>query len=75
MSLENPLELEDHGQINVSPSRPGALWKVITHGIRCPRCQSQASKAETGKRTNAAGFSEHYRRCPDCNLRFRVVYE
>ena len=67
--------LELNGQINVSPSRPGGLWKVITSGIRCPRCDSQSSKAETGKRLNADGFLEHYRRCPDCGLRFRVVYE
>lgn len=67
--------LELNGQINIAPQRPRGLWKVIASGIRCPRCGSQASKAETGKRTNTDGFLEHYRRCPECSSRFRVVYE
>lgn len=63
------------GQINVPPSRPGGLWRVITVAMRCPVCGSVSSKACTGKRVNSAGLFEHYRVCRDCRLRFRVTQE
>lgn len=65
----------DGGQINVPPTRPGGLWKVISSAIRCPVCQSTESKALTGKRRNAQGMTEHYRVCAKCDVHFRVVLE
>ncbi|TWU00044.1 hypothetical protein Pla108_09870 [Botrimarina colliarenosi] len=62
-------------QINVPPSRRGALWKVIAVAVRCPGCGAADSKALTGKRINGAGFAEQYRVCRECGLRFRVVLE
>lgn len=67
--------LTDEAQINVPPQRAGGLWKVITWAVRCPRCNSPHSKALTGKRTNGQGMNEHYRRCANCQLRFRVISE
>ena len=60
--VANAEELErDHsGQINVPPAREGALWKVITSALRCPRCASVDTKAHTGKRVNGEGFIEQY---------------
>ncbi len=69
------IEPTDLGQINVKPSKPNALWKVIVSAIRCPECGSLESKARTGKRSNSHGQLEHYRQCCDCKIRFRVVYE
>ena len=66
---------EQLGQINVPPAREGALWKVITSALRCPRCASMDTKAHTGKRVNGQGFVEQYRHCTDCELRFRVILE
>ncbi|MEM9352720.1 MAG: hypothetical protein AAGA92_06885 [Planctomycetota bacterium] len=66
---------EDLGQLNVEPAREGSLWKVIIPAIRCPVCGSTQTKAETGKRTTSQGLSEHYRSCPKCSSRFRVVFE
>ena len=66
---------ERESQINIPPTRNGALWKVIVSGIKCPECGSGETKAITGKRNNADGFSEHYRLCKECDLRFRVIFE
>ncbi len=68
-----PAELEC--QINVPPIGDRGLWKVIAAALRCPACNSIHHKAETGKRTNRDGFSEQYRRCDACHIRFRVVFE
>lgn len=65
----------DGGQINVPPSRRGAVWKVISTAVRCPNCGSTSSKALTGKRVNSEGVSEHYRSCNACGVRFRLVLE
>ena len=63
------------GQINVAPTRRGAVWKVISAAVRCPVCQSTESKALSGKRVNAQGMTEHYRECEACHVRFRLVLE
>ena len=65
----------DDVQINVPPTRRGALWKVITRALRCPRCGSPDSRARTGKRRNGQGMVEQYRQCTACELRFRVILE
>ncbi|MEM8944321.1 MAG: hypothetical protein AAGD11_03985 [Planctomycetota bacterium] len=62
-------------QINVAPNRAGGLWKVITHALRCPQCQSIDTKALTGKRLNGEGLLEQYRQCTSCQLRFRLILE
>lgn len=62
-------------QINVPPTGPGRLWKVVAMALRCPACASTHHKAETGKRLGAEGLMEHYRRCRDCGIRFRVIFE
>ncbi len=69
------IDLDDTGQINVEPVRDGALWKVIIPAIRCPRCGSPDTKAQTGKRVTSEGLSEHYRCCVRCGSRFRVIFE
>ncbi len=76
-SLDNgPDTSKDLGnQINVPPDNPGSLWKVIISALRCPQCGSSRTKAQTGKRVNGQGFSEQYRQCSDCQLRFRVILE
>jgi hypothetical protein len=62
-------------QINIPPSGPGRLWVAVAYALRCPACDSLSHKAETGKRVSREGLSEHYRRCADCRIRFRVVWE
>ena len=68
-------ELSPEPQINVAPTRHGGLWKVISSAVRCPICQSTDTKALTGKRRNGQGLLEQYRRCCDCEMRFRLVLE
>lgn len=67
--------LSEDLQINVAPNRAGGLWKVITHALRCPQCQSVDTKALTGKRLNSEGLYEQYRQCTSCQLRFRLILE
>lgn len=71
--LTLPADLE--AQINVPPGGHCRLWKVVAPAVRCPACISTNHKAETGKRLGAEGLMEHYRRCRDCGIRFRVVFE
>ena len=62
-------------QLNIPPTKPGGLWKVVVPGIRCPHCGSDDTKSKTGKRLNGHGLLEHYRLCLACEIRFRVIYE
>lgn len=72
---QNGAVAELEAQINVPPSGHGRLWKVVAPAVRCPECVSTNHKAETGKRLGSDGLMEHYRRCRDCGIRFRVVFE
>ncbi len=71
-SNEHP---EIESQINVPPSTARRLWKVIAAALRCPACGSTRVKAETGRRKTKDGMHEQYRRCENCHIRFRAVYE
>ena len=67
--------VDPEAQINVPPTGQRRLWKVVAPALRCPACTSTNHKAETGKRLGAEGLMEHYRRCRDCGIRFRAVFE